>query len=276
MTDAKRVAEARRWYREQGYAPVRDGGVTLIVTPAYPDTWDANWASAEPGASGEALIAALDRHMTHSRWRVAITDALTDPEAEAALALAGFRTESVLIEMTATAVTPTRPTQPVSLEPVTEANWATFAALVDADMREGKRTGEHDERVAAGLLDGMRRRLGACDYQLLVEGGDPVGYGMTAGCPNGLGLIENLFTLPQHRGRGLMSGFIADAADRLLAAGCDAVFLDAHAHDTPKRLYAALGFRPVALSRTWVSGPHPLPSAGGVPPRDRVESAADR
>ncbi len=270
------MAEARRWYREQGYASIRDGGVTLVATPEHPDTWEANWASAAPGVSGKTLIAALDRHMTHSRWRVAVTDALTDPEVEAALALAGFRTESVLIEMAARAITPARPAAPVSPARVGEANWATFAALVEADMREGKRTGEHDEGVAAGLLDAIRRRLGACDYRLLIEHGEPVGYGMTAVCPNGLGLIESLFTLPERRGRGLMSGFIFDEAERLLAAGCDAVFLDAHAHDTPKRLYAALGFRPVALSRTWVSGPHPLPPAAGVPPRDRAESAADR
>ena len=75
---------------------------------------------------------------------------------------------------------------------------------------------------------------------------------MTAPCPNGLGLIENLFTKPAHRGRGLMSAFIIEAARRLRAAGCDAVFLDAHAHDTPKRLYRRLGFAPVALTRTWV------------------------
>jgi hypothetical protein len=30
------------------------------------------------------------------------------------------------------------------------------------------------------------------------------------------------------------------------------VFLDAHAHDTPKRLYARLGFAPIAVTRTWV------------------------
>lgn len=74
---------------------------------------------------------------------------------------------------------------------------------------------------------------------------------MTAICPDGLGLIENLFTLSDQRGRGLMSSFIVAAAARLRAAGCDAVFLDAHARDTPKRLYARLGFQPVAVTRTW-------------------------
>ena len=251
-TDAERVAAARRWFRAQGYTPFDRDGVTLVATPAFPDTWDANWACAGPDASAETLLGVLDRHMRHTPWRVAHIDALTAPAVEAALALAEFRIENSLIEMIAREVVAPLPVPEIVLREVGAADWDSLTALVEVDLREGKRTGEHDEGVAAGLLDGMRRRLGACSYWLLVKGGTPVGYGMTAVCPNGLGLIENLFTLPAHRGRGLMSGFIVEAARRLRAAGCDAVFLDAHAQDTPKRLYARLGFAPVALSRTWV------------------------
>ena len=154
--------------------------------------------------------------------------------------------------MAAAVVAPPRALAPVTLVPVGDPEWPRFVALVDADHREGKRTGEHRAAVAAGLTDSMQRRRGACDYWLLVEDGADAGYGMTAVCPNGLGLIENLFTVPERRGRGLMSAFIAAAAARLTASGCDALFLDAHVHDTPKRLYARLGFGAVALTRTWV------------------------
>jgi len=34
--------------------------------------------------------------------------------------------------------------------------------------------------------------------------------------------------------------------------GCGAVFLGALAQERPKRLYARLGFAPVALARVWV------------------------
>lgn len=247
--DARRVAAARQWFRRQGHAPVERDGVTIVATPAHPAVWDANFVAAGPGVGAAAVVAALEHF---SGWRVAQADALTEPEVEATLALAGFRAETVLIEMLAADVASPLPVPPVELSAVGEAEWPRLAALVEADHREGKRTGTHDAAVAAGLLDGMRRRLGPCDYWLLTEGGVDLGYGMTAVCPNGLGLIENLFTLPQHRGRGLMSSFIVAAARWLRAAGCDAVFLDAHAHDTPKLLYARLGFRPVAMARTWV------------------------
>ena len=250
--DAARVAEARRWFRRQGYESIERDGMTIVATPAHPRTWDANFVAAGPGAEPAAALAALERHFAHSEWRVVQVDCLTEPAVEAALALAGFGAESTLVEMAAREVRSPHPVSAAELQPVGEAEWPTFAALADADMREGKRTGEHDAGVAAGLLDCMRRRMETCGYWLLREGGASVGYGMTAHCPNGLGLIENLFTLPEHRGRGLMSGFIIEAARRLTAEGCDAVFLDAHAHGAPKHLYARLGFRPVAVTRTWV------------------------
>lgn len=251
LPDAARVATARRWFRRQGYSPIVAGDVTAVVTPAHPDTWDANWVQAGMQADVGAVFAALDRHWPRS-WQVVGVDALTPPAVEAALALADFRAEVTLIEMAAVRVTPPADPPPVRLTRVGEAEWDRLTALIQVDLTEGKRTGEHDAAVGAGLLDSMRRRNGACDYWLLIENGQDAGYGLTAVCPNGLGLIENLFTLPERRGRGLMSAFIAAAAERLIARGCDAVFLDAHAHDTPKRLYARLGFRPVAVARTWV------------------------
>lgn len=248
-TDAACVAEARRWYREQGYAPVERDGVTAVVTPAHPDTWEANWLQAGPAADAAAVFAALDRHGLD----VVVVDALTPPAVEAALALAGFTAQVTVIELLARGtVASSHPLPTVLTERVGEANWPVFVDLVDRDQHEGKRTGERDEGVSAGLIDGMQRRQETCDYWLLRTHDAAVGYGMTAACPNGLGLIESLFTLPEHRGRGLMSAFITAAAARLRGGGCDGVFLDAHAHDTPKHLYARLGFTPVALTRTWV------------------------
>lgn len=252
--EAARVAAARRWFKRVGYQPVEDGAVTVVATPAFPDTWDANWAQPAPGADAAAVSDALGRQRhTDARWQVVATDCLTDPAIEAALALADFSQGVSVIEMLAEGLPASPHALPlIEMRAVDDAGWAAFAGLVDTDHGEGKRTGPVDPAVAAGLLDGMRRRRGPCTYWLLIERGVPVGYGMTAACPNGLGLIEHLFTVPARRGRGLMSAFIVAAARRLREKGCDAIFLDAHAHDTPKHLYRRLGFVPVAVTRTWV------------------------
>ena len=252
-TEADRVAQARRWFRAKGYPLHTADGVAAVVTPAYPETWDANWITAAPDAAPGAVLAAVDRHFGAHAHQVVWADCLTDPGVEAALALAGFSVANTTIEMLATGpVTSPHPLPALSLRPVDAANWAELAGLVRRDHVEGRRTHHTDAAVGAGLLDGMRRKLGACRFWLIDAGTDAAVYGMSAVCPNGLGLIESLFTVPAQRGRGLMSAFIVDAARRLRDAGCDGVFLDAHAEDTPKHLYARLGFAAVALNRTWV------------------------
>jgi GNAT superfamily N-acetyltransferase len=73
-----------------------------------------------------------------------------------------------------------------------------------------------------------------------------------ARAPNGIGMIEDLFTLPQSRRRGIASALIAHFDRELRAVGCDAVFLGAIADEEAKLLYYNLGFRPVTLTRCWV------------------------
>ena len=251
--DATRVATARRWFRALGRTPIAEHGVTIVATPDHPATWEANYAEAAPGADPQALLAALDRVMPHTPWRVVVTDALTDPAIEAALALAGFSAVGTAIEMLARRpLSSPHPLPAIETRRVATADdWKVFAALVRADHREGLRTGEVSDAVGEGLLDAMRRRTPPCDYWLIVAGAAPLGYGLTVRCPGALGLIEHLFILPEQRGRGLMSAFIVRAAAELHAAGADAVFIDAHVGGAPARLYAALGFAPVALTRTW-------------------------
>ncbi|WP_298669289.1 GNAT family N-acetyltransferase [uncultured Sphingomonas sp.] len=257
---AARVATARRWFRRLGHSAIAAApGITVIAAPEHPDTWDANFATADLGAKPAALFDALDRHLAHSPWRVVITDALTDPAIAAALALAGHVAQPPVIEFIAhDPLASPHPLPPIAPTRVSDAaGWNAFAVLVDADHREGKRTGTIDPAVGAGLLDGMRRRSPPADYWLIASGagGPPIGYGLTLACPNGLGLIEHLFVLPDHRGRGVMSAFILWAERHLRAAGCDALFIDAHAGAPPAWLYASLGFAPVSLTRNWVSHP---------------------
>jgi ribosomal protein S18 acetylase RimI-like enzyme len=54
--------------------------------------------------------------------------------------------------------------------------------------------------------------------------------------------VEDVATLPEHRGRGYAKAVVTRAADEGRAAGADFVFLVADAHDWPKGLYRRLGF----------------------------------
>jgi ribosomal protein S18 acetylase RimI-like enzyme len=54
--------------------------------------------------------------------------------------------------------------------------------------------------------------------------------------------IEDVATLPEHRGRGHAKAVVARAADEARASGADFVFLVADANDWPKDMYGRLGF----------------------------------
>ncbi len=255
MTPAQRVATARQWFRLLGHQPIAGGGTTIVASPWAPNVWDGNFATADAGADPAAVIAALDMQMQHSDWRVINADILNDPEFEAAIALADFRQGAPIIEMLADGpIASSKPLAPITVRPVsTDTDWLALAALVRIDHAEGKRTGTLSDAVGEGLIEVMRHRSPPSEFLIISLEGRDVGYGMIVACPDGLGLIESLFTVPEARGQGVMSAFIVEAAARLRAQGCDGIFLDAHAEDRPKQLYASLGFRPVAVARRWAS-----------------------
>ena len=70
--------------------------------------------------------------------------------------------------------------------------------------------------------------------------------------PNVVGMIEDLFTLPAARRRGIASTMIARFDTELRAAGCRKTFLGAIVEEQAKSLYYKLGFSPITLTRTWV------------------------
>jgi GNAT superfamily N-acetyltransferase len=57
--------------------------------------------------------------------------------------------------------------------------------------------------------------------------------------------IEDVFTHPDFRNRGLASAVVLAAAERARSTGHDLVWLLADADDWPKALYARLGFTPI-------------------------------
>ena len=59
---------------------------------------------------------------------------------------------------------------------------------------------------------------------------------------DGIGQVENVFTLPDYRGLGLAGSLVLHAVAESQAAGNDLTFLVADADDWPQRLYERLGF----------------------------------
>lgn len=67
--------------------------------------------------------------------------------------------------------------------------------------------------------------------------------------------IEDVVTLPEHRGRGYASAVVVKALEEARLAGNDLVFLLADDEDWPKELYARLGFDPLARTYGFLRRP---------------------
>jgi predicted GNAT family acetyltransferase len=126
--------------------------------------------------------------------------------------------------------------------------------LVAQDHAEGQRTNYLNVTpdFTSSVVAGYRSKSGHYHFNLVIQDDAPVAYGAFACAPNGVGMIEDLFTHKTARRRGVASAMIAAFSDHLRESGCRAIFLGALASEEPKHLYARLGFRPVGLARSWV------------------------
>ncbi len=148
-----------------------------------------------------------------------------------------------------------------------DADWRAFAALMRLDWHErATRLGiPPDPAVADALADTYRAKDPPLRYWLALAGGVPVGFFSSWEGPEGVGQVENLFVQADHRHRGIGTALVHQAVADARAHGAGPVAIVADADDTPKRMYAAMGFRPVAVVRKYlrrldVSAPGTAPS----------------
>ena len=113
-----------------------------------------------------------------------------------------------------------------------------------------------DEEARRQVVDMGERfaRAGNARHFAVLVGGEPVSAadlysdGQTA-------QIEDVATLPEHRGHGHASAVIVRALDEALAAGHDFVFLVADDDDWPKELSRKLGFEPLGRKYAFLRPP---------------------
>jgi predicted GNAT family acetyltransferase len=103
------------------------------------------------------------------------------------------------------------------------------------------------------MIIALRRKAGPMTFYIAELAGRPVAYAARVECPNGLGMIEDVFTLPDVRNKGIASALIAHVLGRLRGEiPARPVFLGAHALQGAKHLYRRLGFQPVMVTREFL------------------------
>jgi GNAT superfamily N-acetyltransferase len=92
-----------------------------------------------------------------------------------------------------------------------------------------------------------RRKQPPVEFWLAYEGERAIGYFNAWEGVGGMGQVEDLFVHPDYRKRGVATALIHHCVARARAKGAGPVVIVADPTDTPKNVYARLGFRPVAV-----------------------------
>jgi GNAT superfamily N-acetyltransferase len=255
----ERLAEAFPWFLALGNRTIESRFGRFVVDPENPDVRMANHLQhprAETAGEVDALLAMMDDVFAHCDHRTVITDCFTPDGVVARLLADDYRESDATIQMALTGKLAEVEGPQLDFAPVDdEAAWARLYRLMRADHEEGRRTNNIvlPDNVTRGMISGLQRKTGAATFYLAALSGEPVAYGARVECANGLGMIEDIFTSPVARNRGIASALIAYILGRLRTETPNRpVFLGAHALERAKHLYRRLGFQPVMVNREFV------------------------
>jgi GNAT superfamily N-acetyltransferase len=264
MEESALIREVCRTYRTQralGHEELRSGLATFVRDFDMPSVWDANHVSGIRAATRsevDALLGETDRHFADFEHREFLCDPLTPPSFEARLIAEGFRsldTLQLVLEGELSSRVGVSP--PLALRSVqSDADWQTLYGLRRLDHLESdeKRSiGLHSEAVSLGLHEASRRKQPQMQYFLARFEGEDCGYGasvVVAGST--VGMVEDLFVRRDVRHRGIATALIDHTVRDARRRGAEAVLIGGLVDDTPLRMYAAMGFRPVCVTRSYV------------------------
>jgi ribosomal protein S18 acetylase RimI-like enzyme len=216
-----------------------------VLSPSLPDLWDANFLRVDRLGSLDtaALAAEAERILGDAGARhrsVVVPDGVAAERLRPGFAALGWECDRTLF-MVLRGVPRRRPQAvevveigPDELEPLKRA------LLLDEPAGSAE--------VARQLLvrdERLRRSTGIRWFGVRVDG-----HVVASGAlieRDGVCQIEDLGTVPAHRGRGLARAIVVAAAARGLGDGAEFVYLVAYRDDWPHLWYGRLGFEEVGM-----------------------------
>jgi ribosomal protein S18 acetylase RimI-like enzyme len=230
-------------------------GATFVRNTVVPDIYDANFVFGVTASEPDAIERVLARTLSEYRHAAQLTfriDPFSPPAFEARLVLDGYERSDALIlvldgELRA-------PLVASDIRPIDdEAGWQAYATLKRLDFAEhATSVGRGDDAAVANRLAlSNRLKCPPVRYALAYQGDQPVGFCNSWGGVNGTGQVEDLFVHPLYRHRGIATALLRYCVDDARARGAQSIVIVAEPTNTPKNMYAALGWRPVAVCRQY-------------------------
>jgi GNAT superfamily N-acetyltransferase len=234
-----------------------DPDVRFVRNPEALRIWDANHGSRVRARSRREIDRVFARadeafaHLPHRRW---MCDPLTPAEFEARLVLDDYRVDTelqLLLEGNLRADAPEIDVRPVE----TDGEWEAVARLTRLDHEEGAvkfARPVYEKSVTRQMV--AIRRAKCPPLRFFLARADDVDCAFFSSWPgeNGVGKVEDLFTHPDFRGRGIATALIVRCVLDARERGAGPVVIAALPNDTPKQLYERLGFRPFCVTRGYL------------------------
>jgi GNAT superfamily N-acetyltransferase len=232
-------------------------GGMLVTNRAHTQVYDANVlmhpAVASPGDADD-VMAVIERLLPPPARPHMHMGSSTPGPLEARLAADGWH-----LTMTLDLVLQERlrgEARRFDFRPVSsQADWSVVRRLSHAGHVEDALRDErvpYPEAVTGAITEVKRAKSPSARVWLAQDEGVDCGFCTSWDGIDGIGLLEDLFVLPEHRGRGvaraLINRAVADARER----GAGPVVIDALIDDTPKDLYRRMGFVPIMVRRCWM------------------------
>jgi GNAT superfamily N-acetyltransferase len=231
-------------------------GATFVRSRTLPIIHDLNHVAnvrvSDPGDI-DALLVRVEAEFAGHRHRQFVLDADTPPEFEARLVQEGYDdVEASLLMLLEGPLRGAARSHPIRLA-TTDDDWTAYTRLKRLDWAERAarlRLGPLPQ-VGEGLVQAYRAKVPPLRYWLALAHGEPRGFFSSWEGPDGVGQVEDLFVEEAFRHRGLATALIHHAVADCRATGAGPIVIVADATDTPKHMYAAMGFRPVAVVRKY-------------------------
>jgi len=241
-----------------GHRTFEADGAVFIRNPALPDIHVANYCRSVTAATPDAvdrLLARADREFRDCPHRCFEVDPDTPPGFEERLVREGYDAREFVLmvlegELRGRA-------KPIDLElTASEAGWAAADRLKRLDWAEARQKAGLAPLPRVGDRLALASRLKTPPDRKWLARVDGAARGMSSVWQvNGLGQVEDVFVEPAYRHRGIATALIHHCVADCRGQGAGAVVIVADASDTPKHMYAAMGFRPVATKRRYVRYP---------------------
>jgi GNAT superfamily N-acetyltransferase len=251
----RRVYETLQGYYELGCEVIADPLARFVRNRGAPRVYDVNFAHSvravtEPEIS--AVLGRADEVFEGLGHQVFNFDPWTAPAFEARLVLEGFAFEDELELLLESDLVVADEPPPVEIRSVdSDDDWAVVRRLTRLDHEETARRRLHpfwDEDVTTEMV--ATKRAKAPDLRFWLARTDGVDCAFLSSWPgtNGVGKVEDLFTHPDFRHRGIATALIVHCIGDARARGAGPVLIGALLNDTPMHMYVAMGFRPFCVA----------------------------